>query len=97
MKANVFVYLTNGNVVRMCVQHPAVGSCENGNKVGIFDHLSYRCAVDDYDDWYEDVAIYLITEVACIYVNNKCAWYNPKYIKASTPVHTTYNNLDSRL
>lgn len=96
MKANVFVYLTNGNVVRMCVQHPEVGPIENGIHVGIFDHCSYVNG-DDYDDWYEDIAIYSTTEVACIYVNNKCVWHNPKYIKASTPVHTTYNNLDSRL
>ena len=53
MKANVLAYLTNGNVVRMHVQHPEVGPCENGTHVGIFDHCCYRCAVDDYDDWYE--------------------------------------------
>ena len=50
MKANVFVYLTNGNVVRMYVQHPEAGPCENDTHVGIFDHCCYRCAVDDWDD-----------------------------------------------
>ena len=51
MKANVLAYLTNGNVVRMHVQHPEVGSCENGTHVGIFDHLCWQYAPDDYDDW----------------------------------------------
>lgn len=97
MKANVFVYLTNGNVVRFNVECPEVGMCNQINQVGIFDHKAYRIAIDDYDEWYEDIAIYSTTEVVCIYVNNKCIWHNPKYIKASTPVHTTYNNLDSRL
>ena len=84
MKANVLAYLTNGNVVRMYVQHPEVGPCENGTHVGIFDHCCYRCAVDDWDDWYEDAAIYLTTEVACVYANGKCVWHNPAYINATS-------------
>ena len=82
MKANVLVYLTNGNVVRMHVQHPEVGPCENGTHVGIFNHCSYRIAVDDYDEWYDEVVLYWTTEVACIYADNKCVWYNPAYINA---------------
>lgn len=84
MKANVLAYLTNGNVVRMHVQHPEVGSCENGTHVGIFDHLCWQYAPDEYDDWYEEVVLYWTTEVACIYVDNKCAWHNPAYIKNNT-------------
>lgn len=83
MKTNVLAYLTNGNVVRLCVQFPEVGLCNNGTQIGIFAHYCYRCAVDDWDDWYEDVAIYPTTEVACIYANGKCVWYNPMYIDAT--------------
>ena len=86
MKANVLAYLTNGNVVRMHVQHPDVGPCENGTHVGIFDHCCYRCAVDDWDDWYEDVAIYPTTKVACVYADGKCVWHNPAYIKDNTSI-----------
>ena len=83
MKANVLAYLTNGNVVRMYIQHPEVGPCENDTHVGIFNHCCYRCAADDWDDWYEDVAIYPTTKVACIYADNKCVWHNPAYINAT--------------
>lgn len=95
MKANVLAYLTNGNVVRMHVQHPEVGPCENGTHVGIFDHCCYRCAVDDWDDWYEDVAIYPTTEVACVYANGKCAWHNPAYIKGNTSIKKSQEELYS--
>ena len=80
MKANVFVYLTNGNVVRLYVQHPEVGYCNNGIHVGIFNHCCLRCAIDDYDEWYEDIAIYSPIEIACVYANDKCVWYNSAYI-----------------
>ena len=82
MKTNVLAYLTNGNVVRLCVQFPEVGLCNNGNRVGIFAHYYYGGG-DDYDEWYEDIAIYYIYEVACIYVDGKCVWYNPMYIDAT--------------
>ena len=82
MKTNVLAYLSNGNVVRMYVQHPEVGPCENGTHVGIFDHCSYVNG-DDYDDWYEEVVLYWTTEVACIYADGKCVWYNPMYIDAT--------------
>ena len=32
MKTNVLAYLTNGNVVRLCVQFPEVGLCNNGEQ-----------------------------------------------------------------
>lgn len=95
MKANVFVYLTNGNVVRMYVQHPEAGPCNNGVQIGIFAHYCYRCAVDDWDDWYEDIAIYPITEVACIYANGKCVWHNPAYIKGNTSIKKSQEELYS--
>ena len=92
MKANVLAYLTNGNVVRMHVQHPEVGPCENGTHVGIFNHCSYRIAVDDYDEWYEEVVLYWTTEVACIYADNKCVWHNPKYINAASSANKILEN-----
>lgn len=92
MKANVLAYLTNGNVVRMYVQHPEVGPCENNTHVGIFNHCSYRIAVDDYDEWYEEVVLYWTTEVACIYADNKCVWHNPAYINATPSVKKILEN-----
>lgn len=94
MKANVLAYLTNGNVVRMHVQHPEVGPCENGTHVGIFDHCSYVNG-DDYDDWYEEVVLYWTTEVAAIFVNGKCEWHNPAYIKDNTSIKKSQEELYS--
>lgn len=94
MKANVLAYLTNGNMVRMHVQHPEVGPCENGTHVGIFDHCSYVNG-DDYDDWYEEVVLYWTIEVACIYADNKCVWHNPAYIKDNTSIKKSQEELYS--
>lgn len=90
MKANVFVYRTNCDVVRMHVAHPEVGPCENGNRVGIFDHCH-----NEYDDWYEDVVLYWVSEVAAIYVNGKCEWHNPAYIKDNTSMKKSQEELYS--
>lgn len=86
MKANVFVYRTNGNVEKFFVNYPEVGICNQSNEVGIFNHCSHRIAVDDYDEWYEDIAIYWVTEVAAIYANGKCVWHNPAYINATPSI-----------
>lgn len=86
MKANVCVYRTNGEVEKMFVANPAVATCNHGHEVGIFDHCGYRCAIDDYDEWYEDVAIYYTTDIMAIYANDKCEWYNQAYIKNTNSI-----------
>lgn len=92
-KENVYIYFTNGNVEKMFVRCPEVGMCNASNQVGVFDHQGY-CYGDDCDEWYEDIAIYWITEIAAIYVDNKCCWHNEMYIHepavhnlSSTDIH----------
>lgn len=79
-KDNVLVYMTNGNIKRYYVACPAVGTLNQGNQLILADHCGYQVAVDDYEEWYEDVDIFWATEVIAIYCNNKCEWHNPNYI-----------------
>ena len=95
MKANIFVYRTNGSVEKFFVNYPEVGMYNQSNEVGIFNHCSYRIAVDDYDERYEEVVLYWTTEVACIYADNKCVWHNPAYIKDNTSMKKSQEELYS--
>lgn len=92
MRKNVFIYHTNGNVEKLFVECPEVGTSTNLDNVLIGNHYAVRISIDDWEEDYELVAMYRRDDVVAIYADGKCVWHNDLYIKYDVPQDVDLNN-----